>query len=84
MFSGIIFNSMVLPVFGKGSVSVAAVAAVLAVEIASYHFIATNNLYAALAFFSGSLIGFGISTVYTLYMFSNFEFNMFSVLVKAQ
>lgn len=84
MFSGIIFNSMVLPVFGKGSVSVAAVAAVLAVEIASYHFIATNNLYAALAFFSGSLIGFGISTVYTLYMFSNFEFNMFSVLIKAQ
>ncbi len=84
MFSGIIFNSMVLPVFGRSSVSVAAVLAVIAAEIAAYPLIATNIENAALGFFFGSLIGFGISTFYTLYLFSNFEFNMFNVLVKSQ
>jgi len=84
MFSGIIFNSMVLPVFGKSSVSVAAVLAVIIGEIVSYPFIATNVWYAALGFFIGSLIGFSISTFYTLYLFSRFEFNMFNVLVKNQ
>jgi Putative exopolysaccharide Exporter (EPS-E) len=84
MFSGIIFNSMVLPVFGKSSVSVGAVLAVIAAEIVSYPFIAANVENAALGFFFGSLIGFAISTFYTLYLFLNFEFNMFNVLVKSQ
>jgi hypothetical protein len=84
MFSGIIFNSMVLPIFGKSNVSVGAVLAVIAAEIAAYPFIGTNVENAALGFFFGSVIGFGISTVYTLYLFSNFEFNMFNVLVKSQ
>jgi hypothetical protein len=84
MFSGIIFNSTVLPIFGKSSVSVAAVLAVIAAEITTYPFIATNVENAALGFVFGSLIGFMISTFYTLYLFSNFEFNMFSVLLKSQ
>ena len=84
MFSGIIFNSMVLPVFGRSNVSVAAVLSVIAGEIASYPFLTMNVWYAAFGFFMGSLIGFSISTLYTLYLFSNFEFNMFNVLVKNQ
>lgn len=83
-FSGIIFDSMVLPVFKKSSVSVISVLTVIAAEIISYHFIAINIWYASLGFYFGSLIGFSISSVYTLQLFSNFEFNMFSVLIKSQ
>ena len=76
-FSVIVFNSIVLPIFGKGSMSVFAVFFVIIFELCSIPFIEFNIWYASLGFLLGSFAGFLISVTSTMRLFHHFEYNLF-------
>jgi hypothetical protein len=83
-FTGIIFNSTVLVVFGKSKISTIAVLLVVVTELVSIPFVQTNIWYAGLAFMVGSFVGFALSFIATMRMFSFSEFKMFRLLLKPQ
>jgi uncharacterized membrane protein len=83
-FTGIVFNSTVLVVFGKSRISTFAVLLIILCELASMPFVQSNVWYAALAFAVGSFAGFTLSSVATLRVFSYSEFKMFRLLLKPQ
>lgn len=80
-FSVIVFNSVVLPIFGKASISTLAVFLVIVFEILSIPFVAYDVWYASLGFLLGSFAGFLISITATMRLFYHFEHNMFRYLL---
>jgi uncharacterized membrane protein len=82
-FVVIIFNSAVLVIFGKSSTSTYAVLTVIIFELAAIPFVFVDVWYCALGFAIGSFTGFLISFLPTVRLFSNYEYNMFSILVKS-
>jgi uncharacterized membrane protein len=82
-FVVIIFNSAVLVIFGKYSTSTYAMLAVIIFELAAIPFVFVDVWYCALGFAIGSFTGFLISFLPTVHLFSNYEYNMFSMLVKS-
>jgi hypothetical protein len=82
-FSVIVFNSIVLPIFGKTSISTLAVLVVVLVEIFSIPFIAFDVWFASIGFLVGSFAGCLISVTSTLGLFSNFEYKMFRFLLHS-
>ena len=81
-FVVIIFNSVVLVIFGKSRISTFAVIAVILFELAAIPFVSADVWYCSLGFLVGSFIGFLISFIFTIRLFSNYEYNMFSYLLK--
>ncbi len=75
--SGIVFNSIVLPVVGKSMYSTLALSLIITFEIASYPFLHTDIWYMSLGFMVGSCIGFIVSFISTIKGISNFEYNIF-------
>ena len=82
-FVVIIFNSTVLVIFGKSTISTYAVLAVIILELATIPLVSINVWYCALGFLVGSFIGFLISFLSTIRLFSNYEYNMFGFLLKS-
>ncbi|MDP2730721.1 MAG: exopolysaccharide Pel transporter PelG [Dehalococcoidales bacterium] len=82
-FSVIVFNSAVLPIFGKTSISTLAVFFVIIFEILTIPFVAYDVWYASLGFLLGSFIGFLISMISTMRLFYHFEHNMFRYLLHS-
>jgi len=81
-FVVIIFNSSVLVIFGKSSISTYAVLAVIIGELATIPLVSINVWYCSLGFLIGSFTGFLISLLSTIRLFSNYEYNMFGFLLK--
>ena len=81
-FSVIIFNSVVMPVFGKTSISTLAVFVVIILETLSIPFIEFNVWYASLGFLLGSFAGFLISITSVMRLFQHFEYNIFRHLLR--
>jgi hypothetical protein len=75
--SGIVFNSIALPVVGKSKYSTLALLLIVTFEIASYPLLHANIWYMALGFMVGSCIGFIISFISTIKGLSEFEYNIF-------
>ncbi len=82
-FSVIVFNSGVLPIFGKTSISTLAVFIVIIFEILAIPFVALDVWYASLGFLVGSFAGFFISITSTMRLFHHFEYNMFRYLLSS-
>jgi len=76
-FVVIIFNSAVLPIFGKNNISTLAVLAVIVSELLFIPFVASGIWYSSLGFLVGSFAGFLITFLFTRRLFSDFEYNMF-------
>jgi uncharacterized membrane protein len=76
-FLVIIFNSTVLPIFGKSSISTLAVLAVIIGELLSIPFVTSDIWYSSLGFLVGSFAGFLITFLFTIRLFSGFEYNIF-------
>lgn len=76
-FLVIIFNSVVLPLFGRTGVSTLAVLAVCAAELAVIPLVGIDAWYASLGFLVGSLAGFLISFISTMRLFTDFEYHIF-------
>jgi uncharacterized membrane protein len=79
----IIFNSTVLVIFGKSSVSAYSVMMVIIFELLTIPFVSVNVWFCALGFLTGSFIGFLISSLSINRLFSNYEYNIFSLLLKS-
>jgi uncharacterized membrane protein len=79
-FSGIIFNSMMFPIFGKTSVSTVAVLVLIAGECLSIPFVGIDIWFASLGFLVGTVAGFLVSCISVMWLFRNFERNMFRIL----
>ena len=82
-FVVIIFNSVVLVIFGKYSISIYAVLAVIIFELAAIPFVSADVWYCSLGFLIGSFTGFLISFLPINRLFSSYEYNMFSLLIKS-
>ena len=83
-FSVIIFNSTVLVIFGKGSISAIAVLKIVIAELITIPFVRYEIWYASLGFLVGSFVGSIVSLSVTLQMLSRFEYKMFRLLLKPQ
>ena len=81
-FAVIVFNSVVLVIFGRSSISIYSVLAVIIFELAAIPFVSTDVWYCSLGFLVGSFVGFLISFTYTIRLFANYEYNMFGYLLK--
>jgi len=81
-FSGVMFNSVVLSIFGKNRISTLAVLCIVFCELASIPLVTNDIWFSAMGFTIGSFIGFLISYISTFRLFSNYEYNMFSYLLK--
>lgn len=82
-FSLIVFNSAVLPIFGKAHISTLAVLVVIIFEVLTAPFVGLDVWYASLGFLVGSFIGFLISITSALSLFYHFEHNMFRHLLRS-
>ena len=78
----IIFNSGVLAIFGKTSTSTYSVLMIIIFEVLTIPFVANNAWYCSLGFLIGSFIGFLMSFAPIDGLFSNYEFNIFRLLLK--
>jgi len=78
----IIFNSGVLAIFGKTSTSTYSVLMVIIFELMTIPFVSVNVWYCALGFLAGSFTGFLMSFSPINRLFSNYEYNMFALLLK--
>jgi uncharacterized membrane protein len=78
----IIFNSGVLAIFGKTSTSTYAVLMIIIFELLTIPFVSYNAWYCSLGFLIGSFIGFLMSIVPIDELFSNYEYNIFRLLLK--
>jgi hypothetical protein len=78
----IIFNSGVLAIFGKTTTSTYSVLTIIIFELFTIPFVSSNVWYCALGFSIGSFIGFLVSFVPISRLFSNYEYNIFSLLLK--
>ncbi len=76
-FTTIVFNYMLLSLFGKSFISTISILTVCILESASIPFLQYNVWYAALGFLLGSVVGSYISTVAVLRTLRSFEFNIF-------
>jgi hypothetical protein len=83
-FSVIIFNSTVLVIFGKGSISTISVLIIVIAELITIPFVRYEIWYASLGFLVGSFVGSIVSLSVTLQMLSRFEYKMFRLLLKPQ
>jgi hypothetical protein len=75
--SGIIFNSVVLPLFGRSEYSTLAVLIVMISELATIPFVTEDIWYAALGFCIGCFLGCLLSTISTIRYVAHFESNIF-------
>jgi hypothetical protein len=75
--SGIVVNSVVLPLFGKSAYSAFAVLAVVVCELLTIPLVASDIWYAALGFLIGSFVGFLVSYSVTVRCVNNFGFYLF-------
>ncbi|MGI2336702.1 MAG: exopolysaccharide Pel transporter PelG [Dehalogenimonas sp.] len=75
--SGIVFNSVVLPIFGQSKYSTLAVFMVVIGVLAAVPVISSEIWFAALGFMTGCIMGFLISFIKTASCLGKFEFNMF-------
>ena len=82
-FMVIVYNSAVLPIFGKANVSAVSMLVVCIGEALAIPFVATDVWYASIGFAAGSFIGFLISSFSTRQLFSKFEYNMFRPIAVA-
>jgi uncharacterized membrane protein len=78
----IIFNSGVLAIFGKTTTSTYSVLMVIIFELLTIPFVSYNAWYCSLGFLIGSFIGFLVSFMPISRLFSNYEYNIFSLLLK--
>ncbi len=76
-FDMILYNSFVLPVFGKSHVSAISVLLVCLCEILTVPFVSNDLWYASLGFLVGSFLGFMISHKQATSLLSDFEYNAF-------
>jgi hypothetical protein len=76
-FGIIIFNSIILPIFGKTFTSFIAVMLVCIIELASIFLAKYDIWYASLGFLAGSLVGCIFSQWGVLYLFFRFEYHLF-------
>ena len=82
-FSVITFNSVVLPIFGKTSISTVAMLVVIIFEILSIRFVSFDVWYASIGFLLGSFTGFLISITSVIRVFYRFEYNLFRYLLHS-
>jgi hypothetical protein len=75
--SGILFNSIVLPLFGRSEYSTLAVLIVMILELASISLVTRDVWYVALGFCIGCFFGFLLSTLSTMRCLTHFESNIF-------
>jgi O-antigen/teichoic acid export membrane protein len=76
-FPVIIYNSVVLPIFIKTSVSAFAMLVVCLCVFSTIFFVEYDVWYASIGFFVGSFIGFLVSHFSTMRSLSEFEYNVF-------
>lgn len=76
----IVYNSAVLPLFGKSVNSMLAILAVCLGEAAAIPFVTTDTWFAALGFLAGGFAGALISFIPTARQLSNFEYSIFRFL----
>ena len=82
-FVGIVYNSVVLPMFGKTGVATISMFVVVVCESASAPFVGIDVWYASVGFLVGSFLGYLISDVYRRRLFAAFEYNVFRLLPVA-
>jgi hypothetical protein len=82
-FVVIIFNSSVLAIFGKSSISTYSVVAVIIMELITIPFVFADVWYCALGFLIGSFIGCLISSLAINRLFSKYEYHIFRLLLKS-
>ena len=73
----IVFNSSVLPLFGRTGISTLAISCVVIFELLSIYLVAYDTWFCALGFLLGAFIGSLISLLSIVNTFRNFEYNMF-------
>src|SRR4030042_4184549 len=76
-FEMILYNSFVLPIFGKRHVSAISVSIVCLCEILAAPFVSNDLWYASLGFLAGSFLGFMISHVWTTRLLADFDYTAF-------
>jgi len=82
-FEVILYNSFVLPIFGKSHISTVSVAVVCLGEALTALFVSNDIWYAALGFLVGSFVGFLISHLSTTRLLSEFHYNAFHAFYPA-
>lgn len=83
-FEVILYNSFVLPIFGKSHISAVSVMIVCLAEILAAPFVSNNIWYASLGFLVGSFIGFLVSHSWTTELLSEFDHNAFRAFQKME
>jgi uncharacterized membrane protein len=83
-FEVVLYNSFVLPIFGKSQISTISVLVVCMCEVLTIPFISNNMWYASLGFLVGSIAGFMISHSWTTKLLSNFDYNAFRAFQAAR
>jgi hypothetical protein len=78
---GIIYNSTILPLFGKTHISALSILFVCMGELGSIFFVSQDAWFVSLGFLIGSVIGFIISQWNISRLFSEFEYNLFHFLM---
>jgi len=76
-FEVILYNSLVLPIFGKSHISAISVMVVCFGEALAALFVSNDVLYASVGFLVGSFIGFLVSQSSTAKLLSEFDYNAF-------
>ncbi len=79
-FEVILFNSLVLPVFGKNHISAISVMVVCFGVVLAALFVSNDVWYASVGFLVGSFTGFLISQYSTTRLLSEFDYNAFHAL----
>jgi len=77
LFEVILYNSFVLPIFGKSHISTMSVLIVCLCGILTVPFISNDIWFASLGFLFGSFVGFMISQLWTTRLLLNFDYNAF-------
>lgn len=75
--SGIVFNSVILPVFGPSYTSTLAASIVVVGVLAMIPLVSVDTWYAALGFLGGAAVGFLVSGIVTIRYLSRFEFRLY-------
>jgi uncharacterized membrane protein len=76
-FEVILYDSFVLPIFGKSYISVVSIMAVCFGEALAVPFVSNDIWYAAVGFLAGSFVGFLISHSQATRLLSEFDYNAF-------
>lgn len=82
-FQVILYNSFVLPIFGKSHISTVSVAVVCLGEALTAMVVSNDIWFAALGFLVGSFVGFLISHLSTTRLLSEFHYNAFHAFYPA-